>query len=112
MISVPLRHFARGNTLSVCVFSTIPRFLNSPRFKINGLEKYEKLANPRRHFASMYTSGKHDFNEKLKAHVIDLRSDTVTTPTKEMRAAMAAAEVGDDVYGDDPTVNGEDMSVL
>ncbi len=36
---------------------------------------------------------------------IDLRSDTVTGPTEEMRAAMAAAEVGDDVYGDDPTVN-------
>ena len=37
--------------------------------------------------------------------VIDLRSDTVTKPTAEMRAAMAAAEVGDDVYGEDPTVN-------
>jgi threonine aldolase len=37
--------------------------------------------------------------------VIDLRSDTVTRPTLEMRAAMAAAEVGDDVYGEDPTVN-------
>jgi threonine aldolase len=36
---------------------------------------------------------------------IDLRSDTVTKPTPEMRAAMAEAEVGDDVYGDDPTVN-------
>ena len=36
---------------------------------------------------------------------IDLRSDTVTKPTPEMRAAMAAAEVGDDVYGEDPTVN-------
>src|SRR5438552_11796668 len=35
----------------------------------------------------------------------DLRSDTVTRPTPGMRAAMAAAEVGDDVYGDDPTVN-------
>lgn len=35
---------------------------------------------------------------------IDLRSDTVTRPTPEMRRAMAAAEVGDDVYGDDPTV--------
>lgn len=34
---------------------------------------------------------------------IDLRSDTVTQPTDEMRAAMAAAPVGDDVYGDDPT---------
>jgi threonine aldolase len=39
------------------------------------------------------------------AHLIDLRSDTVTKPTLEMRAAMAAAEVGDDVYGEDPTVN-------
>jgi threonine aldolase len=37
--------------------------------------------------------------------VIDLRSDTVTRPTAGMRAAMAAAEVGDDVYGEDPTVN-------
>ena len=36
--------------------------------------------------------------------MIDLRSDTVTRPTDAMRAAMAAAEVGDDVYGEDPTV--------
>jgi len=36
---------------------------------------------------------------------IDLRSDTVTKPTPEMREAMAKAQVGDDVYGDDPTVN-------
>lgn len=36
---------------------------------------------------------------------IDLRSDTVTKPTPGMRAAMAAADVGDDVYGEDPTVN-------
>jgi threonine aldolase len=36
---------------------------------------------------------------------IDLRSDTVTVPTAEMRDAMARAEVGDDVYGEDPTVN-------
>jgi threonine aldolase len=36
--------------------------------------------------------------------VIDLRSDTVTTPTDAMRSAMASAEVGDDVYGEDPTV--------
>ena len=37
--------------------------------------------------------------------IVDLRSDTVTLPTPEMRAAMAKAEVGDDVYGEDPTVN-------
>jgi len=36
--------------------------------------------------------------------IADLRSDTVTQPCDAMRAAMAAAEVGDDVYGDDPTV--------
>jgi len=39
------------------------------------------------------------------AAAVDLRSDTVTRPTPEMRRAMAGAEVGDDVYGEDPTVN-------
>ena len=37
--------------------------------------------------------------------VIDLRSDTVTQPTPEMRHAMTTAPLGDDVFGDDPTVN-------
>ena len=37
--------------------------------------------------------------------VIDLRSDTVTKPSPEMRSAIANALVGDDVYSDDPTVN-------
>jgi threonine aldolase len=41
----------------------------------------------------------------VSSNVLDLRSDTVTRPTPAMRAAMAAAEVGDDVYGEDPTVN-------
>ncbi len=41
----------------------------------------------------------------MSTPVIDLRSDTVTKPTDAMRRAMAAAEVGDDVLGDDPTVN-------
>src|SRR6187397_3227466 len=40
-----------------------------------------------------------------RSAMIDLRSDTVTRPTAEMRRAMAEAEVGDDVYGEDPTVN-------
>src|SRR5882757_2804965 len=42
---------------------------------------------------------------KVPEGVVDLRSDTVTRPTAEMRRAMAEAEVGDDVYGEDPTVN-------
>jgi threonine aldolase len=40
-----------------------------------------------------------------ETHIVDLRSDTVTKPTPAMRRAMAEAEVGDDVYGEDPTVN-------
>ena len=43
--------------------------------------------------------------EPTTKSVIDLRSDTVTRPTPTMRKAMAEAEVGDDVYGEDPTVN-------
>src|SRR5207302_10314605 len=43
--------------------------------------------------------------EQKKTGIVDLRSDTVTKPTAEMRRAMAEAEVGDDVYGEDPTVN-------
>jgi len=41
----------------------------------------------------------------MSDRVVDLRSDTLTLPTEEMREAMARAEVGDDVYGEDPTVN-------
>src|SRR3546814_4438292 len=42
---------------------------------------------------------------------IDLRSDTVTQPTAAMREAMARAELGDDVYGEDPTVKALEASV-
>ena len=42
---------------------------------------------------------------KRSAEPIDLRSDTVTRPSPGMREAMAAAPVGDDQYGEDPTVN-------
>ncbi len=41
----------------------------------------------------------------MEEKIIDLRSDTVTLPTDEMRQAMAKAKVGDDVYGEDPTIN-------
>src|SRR3954463_13216302 len=41
----------------------------------------------------------------MTQQLVDLRSDTVTTPTPGMREAIANAEVGDDVYGEDPTVN-------
>ncbi|PYX90308.1 MAG: low specificity L-threonine aldolase [Acidobacteria bacterium] len=43
--------------------------------------------------------------EQKTTATVDLRSDTVTKPSPEMRRAMAEAEVGDDVYGEDPTVN-------
>ena len=41
----------------------------------------------------------------MSERTIDLRSDTVTQPTQAMRAAMMAAPLGDDVFGDDPSVN-------
>ncbi|HWR35964.1 MAG TPA: low specificity L-threonine aldolase [Clostridia bacterium] len=44
-------------------------------------------------------------SDEVKPMMIDLRSDTVTQPTPEMRRAMAEAIVGDDVYGEDPTIN-------
>jgi threonine aldolase len=44
-------------------------------------------------------------NTKMEKSMIDLRSDTVTVPTPLMREAMSQADVGDDVYGEDPTVN-------
>lgn len=56
-----------------------------------------------------YNSGKPSYaGPGMAAHVrvVDLRSDTVTKPGPAMRQAMAEAEVGDDVMGEDPTVNG------
>ncbi|HEY0565442.1 MAG TPA: low-specificity L-threonine aldolase [Terriglobales bacterium] len=56
----------------------------------------------------MYSSTLSAESEQQKhatKHVIDLRSDTVTKPTPAMRKAMFEAEVGDDVYGEDPTIN-------
>ena len=51
----------------------------------------------------------YDLSKKISQpktnHIIDLRSDTVTKPSIEMRKIMADAEVGDDVYGEDPTIN-------
>ncbi len=43
--------------------------------------------------------------QPTRDHPIELRSDTLTRPTSGMRQAMAEAEVGDDVYGEDPTIN-------
>ncbi|XP_066289659.1 uncharacterized protein [Branchiostoma lanceolatum] len=54
---------------------------------------------------SMYQGGGSNSQDDGTVHVIDMRSDTITKPTPAMRQAMANAEVGDDVYGEDPTVN-------
>ncbi|MBI4001966.1 MAG: DegT/DnrJ/EryC1/StrS family aminotransferase, partial [Nitrospira defluvii] len=51
-----------------------------------------------------YAAAKPSFAEQ-RHPMIDLRSDTVTKPSPAMREAMARADVGDDVYGEDPTVN-------
>jgi threonine aldolase len=51
------------------------------------------------------TTAKENADQRARITTVDLRSDTVTKPTPEMRRAMAEAEVGDDVYGEDPTIN-------
>lgn len=51
------------------------------------------------------SSGASQLNAADGERWIDLRSDTVTHPSAAMREAMFTAQVGDDVYGDDPTVN-------
>lgn len=47
----------------------------------------------------------------LQEVVVDLRSDTLTKPTKRMREAMLNAEVGDDVYEEDPTLKGRQLLI-
>ncbi|MFZ2102606.1 MAG: low-specificity L-threonine aldolase [Oricola sp.] len=59
----------------------------------------------------MYTDMTSARDANGRNRLIDLRSDTVTRPGPGMRAAMAAAEVGDDVYGEDPNVNGLEARV-
>jgi threonine aldolase len=54
---------------------------------------------------AMETNTVQGLDAETLRNAVDLRSDTLTRPTPEMRQAMAAAEVGDDVYGEDPTVN-------
>ena len=95
------------------LLASIPNFLRSYRSKRLQSAKLEKIAITPRQFSSMYTSGiDRDFDEERSGiRVVDLRSDTVTKPSKGMREAMAAAEVGDDVYGDDPTVNGKNLNL-
>ena len=51
------------------------------------------------------STGTAEHTAQARVTTVDLRSDTVTKPTPEMRRAMAEAEVGDDVYGEDPTLN-------
>lgn len=65
------------------------------------------------HFVrSYYESGKTAAGGRAEsARTIDLRSDTVTKPGPLMRRAISEAEVGDDVFGEDPTVNGLKLSV-
>src|SRR5581483_7729401 len=53
----------------------------------------------------LYTLSFEFMGSRSEQSTVDLRSDTVTRPTPDMRRAMAEAEVGDDVYGEDPTIN-------
>ena len=56
-----------------------------------------------------YYQGKKTPITKDGVYVVDLRSDTLTQPSQEMRRVMSDAAVGDDVFGEDPTVKGEHL---
>ena len=99
-------HLKQGHQWLKCFMSSsTTRAFRSLRPMKDPEGEEKGIANQVRHFSSMYISGVFERMQKDGVRVIDLRSDTVTKPTKEMRDAMAVAAVGDDVYGDDPTVN-------
>src|SRR5262245_36816627 len=81
------------------------RWKGSSERRYATLQRRTHIQTPREH--TMTTSSYESRVGALAptAHRIDLRSDTVTQPTPAMREAMFRAEVGDDVYGEDPTVN-------
>lgn len=62
-------------------------------------------ATARWHQKCYHSDSSEDTETPEGVHVVDLRSDTITKPTRAMRNAMAEAEVGDDVFGEDPTIN-------
>lgn len=59
----------------------------------------------RRHRCRLHLLKTSTLATKETDHTVDLRSDTMTQPCKRLRAAMSVAEVGDDVFGEDPTVS-------
>jgi threonine aldolase len=61
--------------------------------------------NVARHAATLGSAPPGNRRNRTVSDLVDLRSDTVTRPTEAMRRAMAGAPVGDDVYGEDPTIN-------
>ncbi|PWA21435.1 hypothetical protein CCH79_00003147, partial [Gambusia affinis] len=69
--------------------------------------QYAALGHPKRNYYNAEKPGCPGPGEAAHVRVVDLRSDTVTKPGPVMRQAMAQAEVGDDVMGEDPTVNGQ-----
>src|SRR6266542_3158630 len=69
------------------------RYTTGPR------RRMRRIARP----ADPHVTGRRTYTRRPMV-LIDLRSDTVTQPTPEMRRAMAEAELGDDVFGEDPTV--------
>lgn len=63
------------------------------------------VSHSRRQRCRLYLPKTSTLATKATGHIVDLRSDTMTQPCKRLRAAMSVAEVGDDVFGEDPTVS-------
>jgi threonine aldolase len=98
----------RGRTSPSAPTATMPSSANSQSANEEAdEEEAEPLAAAKSKFNRLNWSQDSVIESSVQAAqtMIDLRSDTVTKPTSAMRRAMAEAEVGDDVYGEDPTVN-------
>ena len=95
-------------TLAPARFCIFPPFesvlITNPRIDAVGALRDKKCSAATATLVATCLLGSVESLAPPSAHVVDLRSDTVTQPTAAMREAMKVAEVGDDVFGDDPTV--------
>lgn len=107
-IGTTLRHVARSFNLNRRrAYIRGPPFVKAQSHIDSTSENSGKSTMPYEYVRSngvVFNGSSNGFDEAVDYHVVDVRSDTVSKPTQEMRDAMAIASVGDDVYEEDPTV--------
>lgn len=105
-----LKTFSR-RVLSKFLHTGVAAASRSPLCARDGARAALLGRSPARGYYNAGKPGRGEPGGAAHARVVDLRSDTVTKPGPAMRQAMAEATVGDDVMGEDPTVNGPSRNV-